>query len=180
MLLLSQAWRHRALLLAFALVFMCALAKRLHEKTLRQSKDIATLEAINKAKPTSEESVAKVQEKTKVRGKIKTTNTYAPPSPGSCEPILVAQVVEEEPTTETTKTESVSQRDETPVKIALPVADRLRWVVGLSLNAGDIKQLPVARAGLMGENVGLTYGYATFRADGRSHHLHMVEPFIRF
>ena len=114
MILVAQAWKHRALILAFVVAGLLALTKRQHETIVRLGGVIA-------AKPHVDEA-AKVKTKTETGRKI-VTERYEVVE--NCVPVIIERVETIEPTK--TEVESETSHVEKPICEPNYVP---RWLVG--------------------------------------------------
>lgn len=137
LLLLKEAWGHRALLLTIAVVGLLALTKR-------QQENIGALKAQLAAKPLVEASKHVAKASTRARGPVKTTKTVVTAPDGTKTATTVKEAAAE--TIASTST-SDEVRKETPAPAVATAPRRTRYV-GLALDPFAQGRPRRARAGL--------------------------------
>ena len=132
LLLLKEAWTHRALVLAVAVVGLLALAKRQHETI-----------TLLRAAPTVEFRDRVVEKRVVVRGAVRVVQVKAPDG-------TVTTTTDRAPETVTTDKAKESERVEVPPQLPAYVPYRY---IGLSLTPLDWKRPRVSAGFALGRNL---------------------------
>lgn len=168
-LILAQAWEHRAKLLLAACIGIFAFAKREHEGKLYYKAMLA-------ARPVTVATSESKESSREERGRVRIVKKYLPAPNCEGKPQLAEEIVEKDPVVLEKNKSEQDTKTETPVAIKPERVNR--WLVGASFTPQDVTALPIVRVGhSWGNTLDLSYGYA---AQGVGRYQHLVEFALRF